>query len=207
MMSSSRSAAPSPSPSSRTETRSRLVSIWRRGAPVAAASPARIPRRTANSNSNRISNAARSSARLTSVAAIAPRTWSRSSTSTAFRALVASITSDEETETPASRSRVTSWRSGSSNRAPPTGRRVLQSIASVIDRQSTLPRGWPPGPQRDPRATDQPETMAPFDPTRAPAGRLARLGVVVDPADPIARGNRAFCGSRRHRRCLDRGPR
>jgi alkanesulfonate monooxygenase SsuD/methylene tetrahydromethanopterin reductase-like flavin-dependent oxidoreductase (luciferase family) len=26
--------------------------------------------------------------------------------------------------------------------------------------------------------------MAPFDPTRAPAGRLARLGVVVDPAEP-----------------------
>lgn len=30
------------------------------------------------------------------------------------------------------------------------------------------------------------ETMTPFDPTRAPAGRLARLGVVVDPADPTA---------------------
>jgi hypothetical protein len=28
--------------------------------------------------------------------------------------------------------------------------------------------------------------MAPFDPTRAPAGRLARLGVVVDPSDPSA---------------------
>ncbi len=31
-----------------------------------------------------------------------------------------------------------------------------------------------------------PEPMTPFDPTRAPAGRLARLGVVVDPADPAA---------------------
>jgi alkanesulfonate monooxygenase SsuD/methylene tetrahydromethanopterin reductase-like flavin-dependent oxidoreductase (luciferase family) len=28
--------------------------------------------------------------------------------------------------------------------------------------------------------------MTPFDPTRAPAGRLARLGVVVDPAEPTA---------------------
>jgi len=28
--------------------------------------------------------------------------------------------------------------------------------------------------------------MTPFDPTRAPAGRLARLGVVVDPAEPSA---------------------
>ena len=28
--------------------------------------------------------------------------------------------------------------------------------------------------------------MAPFDPTRAPDGRLARLGVVVDPSDPSA---------------------
>lgn len=28
--------------------------------------------------------------------------------------------------------------------------------------------------------------MTPFDPTRAPAGRLARLGVVIDPAEPSA---------------------
>ena len=28
--------------------------------------------------------------------------------------------------------------------------------------------------------------MAPFDPTRPPAGRLARLGVVVDPTEPTA---------------------
>ena len=129
---------------------------------------------------------ARSSARLTSVAAIAARTWSRSSTSTALSALVASMTSDEETGTPASRSLVTSRSSGSRSSAAAGGVELI--ARSSIGRVRSGTTGRPAGPSDAPSRL--PETMTPFDPTRAPAGRLARLGVVVDPAEPSAASHR-----------------